>query len=425
MNNWQTRLVENYLSVLNDETYPTDIPSRRALFPRERLVLESCLENLASTQEDYAEQIQRCGPLIESTKQSAEINEEDHGKAILVFTVVTIIFLPLSFVTSFLGMNTSDIRDMNNTQALFWEIAIPLTAMVLGTITFVAYNGDELRDRFSASYRILTGKRKHATKRYSDSSTTLDYKSIADEAEYVTPKLDNWPWNETHDISFPTDHTIPEYHRRQRPNLNPYTHRTRAIPEEYALEDELDELRLGGPKERLPSHGPPPLAARVHVENRSARPRPPRHLPLNHYSRTPEFVKPYGYQPGYKPNVPSYMRINRARILPETLAYYGLPWEFDSQDIDYILVKVELSHSEMEVLYEHTRRLKQSWAEVEEGPWYGGGRRHRVGGNRRPHDDDDEWDDVDGGVGRGEYTWVKKGAKGRRRGPELVHSWYN
>lgn len=59
-----------------------------------------------------------------------EILNDDHGKAILVFTVVTIIFLPLSFVTSFLGMNTSDIRNQTSGQGLFWTIAIPLAVFV-------------------------------------------------------------------------------------------------------------------------------------------------------------------------------------------------------------------------------------------------------------------------------------------------------
>ncbi|KAF2439176.1 hypothetical protein P171DRAFT_476960 [Karstenula rhodostoma CBS 690.94] len=146
VNDWQTQLVTNYMSVLDDATYPMDNPSRRALYPYERHLLTSCLDNLALTHEEYDDQIRRCGPLSASTKQSAEINEEDHGKAILVFTIVTVIFLPLSFVTSYLGMNTSDIRDMENKQSLFWETALPLTAGIMATMLAIAYNGDEIRD---------------------------------------------------------------------------------------------------------------------------------------------------------------------------------------------------------------------------------------------------------------------------------------
>lgn len=40
----------------------------------------------------------RTDKLREQLKQSVEILEEDHGKAILVFTMITTIFLPLSVI---------------------------------------------------------------------------------------------------------------------------------------------------------------------------------------------------------------------------------------------------------------------------------------------------------------------------------------
>lgn len=57
--------------------------------------------------------------------------KDRHDKAIYVFTIVTVIFLPLSFVSGFLGMNTSDIRATDNRQWIFWIIAIPLTLIVI------------------------------------------------------------------------------------------------------------------------------------------------------------------------------------------------------------------------------------------------------------------------------------------------------
>jgi hypothetical protein len=79
-------------------------------------------------------------------RQRIEIQDEDHGKAIMIFTIVTIIFLPLSFVTSFLGMNTTDIRDTNYSQSLFWIIALPVTALVLGITGIFVWEGDTIRD---------------------------------------------------------------------------------------------------------------------------------------------------------------------------------------------------------------------------------------------------------------------------------------
>lgn len=74
-------------------------------------------------------------------KSRIEILEEDHGKAIFVFTLVTAVFLPLSFVTSYMGMNTADIRDMQATQERFWMVAVPVTLTVMATAAFLAYKG--------------------------------------------------------------------------------------------------------------------------------------------------------------------------------------------------------------------------------------------------------------------------------------------
>ncbi|ATY59351.1 Mg2+ transporter [Cordyceps militaris] len=51
--------------------------------------------------------------------------------AVYAFTIVTIIFLPLSAVASIFGMNTSDVRDMDFSQWLFWVVALPVTILVI------------------------------------------------------------------------------------------------------------------------------------------------------------------------------------------------------------------------------------------------------------------------------------------------------
>lgn len=51
--------------------------------------------------------------------------------SIYIFTIVTIIFLPMSTVASILGMNTRDVRSMHQQQWVFWVVAVPLTVMVI------------------------------------------------------------------------------------------------------------------------------------------------------------------------------------------------------------------------------------------------------------------------------------------------------
>ncbi|KAM7205990.1 hypothetical protein V8F33_000820 [Rhypophila sp. PSN 637] len=59
------------------------------------------------------------------------IKNEGQGMAVFVFTIVTVIFLPLSFVATYLGMNTNDIRDMDQGQWTFWVIGGPLAVVVV------------------------------------------------------------------------------------------------------------------------------------------------------------------------------------------------------------------------------------------------------------------------------------------------------
>ena len=73
--------------------------------------------------------------------RSIEQNElaiiaESNNKAILVFTVVTVIFLPLSFFTSYFGMNLEGIVNSNKTERYFWAVC-GTVALTVVTFTFI------------------------------------------------------------------------------------------------------------------------------------------------------------------------------------------------------------------------------------------------------------------------------------------------
>lgn len=265
INKSQVKLIKDYIEVLDNETYETDIPSRRTMFAYERLLLRSVTDNLALAREDYDELFERCGPLSDKTKQSLEINEEDHGKAIMVFTIVTIVFLPLSFVTSYLGMNTSDIRDMDNKQSLFWVIAIPLTVFTIAAMMFIGFNGDELRDSFSALYRRAAGKQDTSTsarglsaaqrKRTRPISTGTndisDTTSLAYEAEFANPEGEYyssewsrrmWPSSRANVTIYNTTRLGNEAVPISAPPPLPPGSMRRRVPGDWALEDQLADI---------------------------------------------------------------------------------------------------------------------------------------------------------------------------------------
>jgi Mg2+ and Co2+ transporter CorA len=106
------------------------------------------LENLQREYADLVDLRENSNALINRTIQLVNMRLEDHGKAILVFTIVTIIFLPLSFISSFFGMNFSDIRNMESTQRLFWIVACSLTAATVGFSMFLAFYGGAIIEWF-------------------------------------------------------------------------------------------------------------------------------------------------------------------------------------------------------------------------------------------------------------------------------------
>ncbi|RMJ22922.1 CorA-like Mg2+ transporter protein [Aspergillus sp. HF37] len=77
-----------------------------------------------------------------------ELKQDNNSKAILVFTIVTVIFLPLSFMTSYFGMNARDIRDMATGQWIFWAISVPLTTSVVAFCMTIAYQGRKIQEYF-------------------------------------------------------------------------------------------------------------------------------------------------------------------------------------------------------------------------------------------------------------------------------------
>lgn len=97
---------------------------------------------------DLEEIRENTNTLVNRTVQLVNIRLEDHGKAILVFTIVTIIFLPLSFVSSFFGMNVMDIRNMSGSQSIFWIVAACVTVGVVALSSFLAFSGGSIMEQF-------------------------------------------------------------------------------------------------------------------------------------------------------------------------------------------------------------------------------------------------------------------------------------
>jgi len=82
---------------------------------------------------------ERAERLAEQNVQLVETQQDDNSKAIMVFTIVTVLFLPPSFISSYFGMNLKGIGNTDSGPRRFWYIAAPLTAGVTLLCVLLVY----------------------------------------------------------------------------------------------------------------------------------------------------------------------------------------------------------------------------------------------------------------------------------------------
>jgi len=56
---------------------------------------------------------------------------------------------------------------------------------------------------------------------------------------------------------------------------------------------------------------------------------------------------------------PTYIKVNKKYLETATLEYYELPWEYDSHDSNFLIIKQWLHEDDQEKLFEHTRQLRE------------------------------------------------------------------
>ncbi|KAB5551293.1 hypothetical protein GE09DRAFT_168424 [Coniochaeta sp. 2T2.1] len=110
------------------------------------LLTTDCLALIDRRYAAFAELFPYANYLQEYNKNKWEDTKDRQEQAIYAFTIVTVIFLPLSAVAGIFGMNTADVRDMNFDQWLYWVIAVPVTISVI--LIGLWWMG-ELRNAFS------------------------------------------------------------------------------------------------------------------------------------------------------------------------------------------------------------------------------------------------------------------------------------
>nr|POF01311.1 hypothetical protein CFP56_21259 [Quercus suber] len=158
-------LSSEYAGEFGDGAAPTSRHRRESNLSRRRQAnnltdpLAQLADNLERELVDLQDLRDNTDRLVNRTIQLVNIRLEDHGRAIIVFTVVTIIFLPLSFVSSFFGINTVDIRNLQQSQWLFWLVAVLTTCSVVGISMFLAFKSPDIWEQVGQRKEIKREKR--------------------------------------------------------------------------------------------------------------------------------------------------------------------------------------------------------------------------------------------------------------------------
>ncbi|KAI0528046.1 hypothetical protein F5B22DRAFT_16968 [Xylaria bambusicola] len=100
-------------------------------------ILDSIYNQIEAVRKDAEYTHQQLLNLLDLKQKTAALAEArattQQGRAIMLFTIVTIIFLPLSFFTSYFGQNVSDITgdDDNPTSLELWRYGAPISVAII------------------------------------------------------------------------------------------------------------------------------------------------------------------------------------------------------------------------------------------------------------------------------------------------------
>ncbi|KAJ5727085.1 hypothetical protein N7493_004905 [Penicillium malachiteum] len=182
----QLGILVDYLRVLHPASFRITTESRISSYDLEEKQLQRLINRIRSDYDTIEELLAKITSVATMTLHGVDVRQEDQGKAILIFTIVTVVFTPLSFVTSYLGMNTIDIRNMNNSQTLFWAVSIPLTMVIISIVLFVALQAERVRDAFEGLFKPHHLKRRR--NRFIDSP-----ENDGDDEDYLDSMLEQLP----------------------------------------------------------------------------------------------------------------------------------------------------------------------------------------------------------------------------------------
>ncbi|KXH30529.1 hypothetical protein CNYM01_02940 [Colletotrichum nymphaeae SA-01] len=143
----QQEYVQSFNALILPETLHPPLPkdtARIILFGIESQLIKELSRAVNREDQNLDGILELCVDMKGLVSELTEIMADDQGRAVFVFTVVTVTFLPLSFVASYLSMSggTDGLgMEWGDVQARFWMVAGPLTVAVAAFCFLIAGRG--------------------------------------------------------------------------------------------------------------------------------------------------------------------------------------------------------------------------------------------------------------------------------------------
>ncbi|KAH6697313.1 hypothetical protein F5X68DRAFT_197125 [Plectosphaerella plurivora] len=139
----QFKAIEVFAAVLSPDSRTSPVEEEVDAFEQlEMTVIERIGSRLLQQSKHFQRMDKACDHLADEVRGLAEIMADQNSRAMMIFTIVTVFFLPPGFVAAYLSMGDGpDGLDFEGLQRRFWTIAGPLTVTVWAVCLFLAFGG--------------------------------------------------------------------------------------------------------------------------------------------------------------------------------------------------------------------------------------------------------------------------------------------
>ena len=139
----QETVLQQFRENLNPKTFQSTTIARKLRYKYECRGIDRLLSSIKERKSLFSELQRRAQQLSTENVRLVETLQDDNSKSIFIFTLVTVLFLPLTFVAGFFGMNLHGISDSGRDYWHFWIIALPMTAGIILIYSGVTVKGED------------------------------------------------------------------------------------------------------------------------------------------------------------------------------------------------------------------------------------------------------------------------------------------